>query len=97
MVVESPMIGIDAFSESTSINSFVIMLSSIICHIGPVSPRAQRLSCSFRVFSTTNFPLSSLPTYVIPEEGPLQSYRDVIKGLPLSGISSSFLPPLIAY
>jgi dynein heavy chain len=36
-------------------------------------------------FRTSNYPLSSLPTYYIPEDGPLQSYRDFVKTLPANG------------
>ena len=32
--------------------------------------------------STPLFRLSSLPNYVIPEDGPLSSYREVCAGLP---------------
>jgi dynein heavy chain len=34
---------------------------------------------------TPNYPLSSLPTYFIPDDGQLQSYRDYVKTLPMNG------------
>ncbi|EKX36467.1 hypothetical protein GUITHDRAFT_97557 [Guillardia theta CCMP2712] len=34
------------------------------------------------LFDTENFKLSSLPTYYIPEDGPLQSYKDYVAQLP---------------
>lgn len=35
--------------------------------------------------SSPNFPLSSLPTYYIPEDGTLQSYREFVKTFPAGG------------
>ena len=34
------------------------------------------------IFETENFKMSSLPTYYIPDDGPLQSYKDYINQLP---------------
>ena len=34
------------------------------------------------IFETENFKMSSLPTYYIPDDGPLQSHKDYINQLP---------------
>lgn len=42
---------------------------------------AKRYFCP-EAISTTNYRLSSMATYIIPEDGPLQSYKDYIASLP---------------
>ena len=49
----------------------------------PPSPLLCRFYCE-DALETTNFKLSSLPTYFIPEPGSLQGYRDYITTLPIT-------------
>jgi dynein heavy chain len=42
------------------------------------------------VFETDNFKMSALPTYYIPDDGPLQSYKDYINQLPNFDMPEAF-------